>query len=42
MVDIGNWMQASEECKKWDKANGKVLNGLTKRRNLEAMFILMV
>lgn len=40
-IDNQDWMKAAEECKKWNKANGKVLNGLTKRRSLEAAFILM-
>jgi len=41
VIDAEDWMQAAEECKKWNKAGGKVLNGLTKRRSTEAAFILM-
>ena len=39
-VDAGNWLAASSEIKKWDKAGGKVLKGLTIRRNKEAELIL--
>ena len=39
-VDAGNWLAASSEIKKWDKAGGKVLKGLTIRRNKEADLIL--
>ena len=38
-VDAGNWLAASSEIKKWDKAGGKVLKGLTIRRNKEADYI---
>lgn len=41
MVDQGNWMRASEECKRWNKANGRLLKGLTIRRSLESAMILM-
>jgi lysozyme len=40
-IDEGNWMEAAEQCKRWNKANGKVLRGLTIRRSLEAAMILM-
>lgn len=35
-----DWMLAAVECLKWDKAQGKVLPGLTKRRQYEASQIL--
>lgn len=35
-VDQSNWASAQTEIKKWDKAGGKVLAGLTTRRNKEA------
>ncbi len=35
-VDQGNWMAAKTEIVKWNRANGKVLAGLTIRRNKEA------
>lgn len=40
-VNEGNWVEAAEQCKKWNKANGRVLRGLTIRRSTEAAFILM-
>jgi lysozyme len=40
-VDAGNWLAASSEIKKWNKAGGKVLKGLTIRRNKEAELILL-
>jgi lysozyme len=40
-IDAGNWLAASSEIKKWDKAGGKVLKGLTIRRNKEAELILL-
>jgi lysozyme len=41
MVDKGNWVSASTEIKKWNKSNGTILNGLVKRRQLEADLLLM-
>ena len=38
-VDIGDWEAASKECLRWNKANGKVLKGLTKRREYESIAI---
>ena len=40
-VDKGNWVSASTEIKKWNKSNGIILNGLVKRRQLEADLLLM-
>jgi lysozyme len=40
-VDKGNWVAASTEIKKWNKSNGTILNGLVKRRQLEADLLLM-
>ena len=40
-VDKGNWVSASTEIKKWNKSNGTILNGLIKRRQLEADLLLM-
>jgi lysozyme len=39
-VNEKNWSEAAEQCLKWDKANGRVLRGLTRRRQAEAMLIL--
>lgn len=39
-IDAKSWVMASEECQKWNKAGGVVLNGLTKRRKAEAESIL--
>ena len=39
-VDVGDWIAASSEIKKWDKAAGKVLKGLTIRRQKEAALLL--
>jgi lysozyme len=39
-VDANNWISAAVEIKRWDKAGGKVLKGLTIRRNKEADLIL--
>jgi lysozyme len=36
-VNAGDFKGAAEEFKKWNKANGKVLAGLTRRRNAEAL-----
>lgn len=38
-IDIQAWGDAYVECKKWDKAGGKVLKGLTRRREVEAVLI---
>ena len=39
-VDAGDWIAASSEIKKWNKAAGKVLKGLTIRRQKEAALLL--
>lgn len=38
-IDEKDWDLAAEECLKWDKAQGKKLKGLTRRRTLEASYI---
>mgnify|MGYP003348221809 CR=1 FL=1 len=38
-VDAKDWAGAREECVKWNKASGRVLPGLTRRRVAEAAFI---
>ena len=35
-VDAGDWEGAATECLKWNKASGRVLPGLTRRRAAEA------
>ena len=35
-VDVNDWNGAAEECMKWNKAAGRVLPGLTRRRAAEA------
>ena len=40
-VDAGNWMAASFEIKKWNKAAGKELKGLTVRRQKEAELLVL-
>lgn len=39
-VDAGNWIAASSEIKKWNKAAGKELKGLTVRRGKEAALLM--
>jgi lysozyme len=39
-VDQKNWLAAAGEIKKWDKANGIPLKGLTIRRKKEAELLL--
>ena len=39
-IDACEWEDAAEQCKKWDKAKGKVLRGLTRRRAAEANLII--
>lgn len=39
-VNIEDWKEASEQILKWDKAGGKVLAGLTKRRKAESLLLL--
>jgi len=38
-VNSGDWLAVPSEIKKWDKAGGRVLRGLTVRRNTEAALI---
>lgn len=38
-VDAGDWVGAKEECVKWNKAAGRVLPGLTRRRVAEAALL---
>ena len=40
-VDAGNWLAASSEIKKWNKAAGKELKGLTVRRQKEAELLVL-
>ena len=39
-INEAEWEDAAEECKKWDKAQGKILRGLTLRRQAEALRII--
>ena len=39
-VDTGNWEGAAKEIQRWNKANGKVLKGLTRRRKAEAALLV--
>ena len=39
-VDAENWVSASEEILKWNKAAGRVLPGLTRRRKAEALLLI--
>jgi lysozyme len=39
-VDSKNWNSAAYEIKRWNKAAGRVLRGLTRRREAEAMLLL--
>jgi GH24 family phage-related lysozyme (muramidase) len=38
-IDAGDWPGAAEECQKWNKAAGRVLPGLTRRRLAEAALL---
>jgi len=38
-VDDKNWASAIKEIKRWNKAGGKVLKGLTRRRQREAEYL---
>ncbi len=40
-VDQSNWLAAAGEIKKWDKAGGVTLKGLTIRRKKEADLLLL-
>lgn len=39
-VDVENWVSAGEEIQKWNKAAGRVLPGLTRRRKAEALLLV--
>jgi len=39
-VDSGDWQSAAIEIQKWNKAAGRVLPGLTRRRKAEALLLL--
>ena len=38
-IDEKDWLAAQVECNKWNKANGKIMKGLTKRRIQEGLAI---
>ena len=38
-IDEGNWSAAKVECMKWNRGGGKVLPGLTKRRQAESLLL---
>jgi lysozyme len=38
-VDAADWPGAAEQIVKWDKAGGRVLAGLTRRRRSEALLL---
>jgi GH24 family phage-related lysozyme (muramidase) len=38
-IDAGDWSGAAEECRKWNKAAGRVLPGLARRRAVEAALL---
>lgn len=38
-IDTKDWQGAAVECRKWNKASGRVLRGLTIRRNAEAAML---
>lgn len=40
-INEKEWEDAAKECVKWNKAAGKVLRGLTRRREAEAKLLLM-
>lgn len=40
LINLGNFKKASEEFLRWNKCNGKILNGLTKRRKAEQELFL--
>jgi len=39
-INEGNWEGAANEIVKWNKANGRVLKGLTRRREAEAALLV--
>jgi GH24 family phage-related lysozyme (muramidase) len=38
-IDAKDWEGAATECLKWNKASGRVLKGLTRRRQAESLMI---
>lgn len=38
-VDAEDWQGAAEQIVRWNKANGRVMRGLTRRREAEAAFL---
>ena len=38
-IDASDWSGAAEECLKWNKAAGRVIPGLTRRRQAESMMM---
>lgn len=38
-IDAGDWAGARKECVKWNKARGRVMRGLTRRREAEALMM---
>ena len=38
-IDAGDWEGAAEQCLLWNKAAGRVLPGLTRRRQAESMLL---
>lgn len=40
-IDKELWIEAAEQCKKWNKAAGKVMRGLTRRRQAEANLLVL-
>ena len=40
-VDEGRWSEAFTEIQRWNKCGGKILRGLTIRRNKEASLLLL-
>ena len=38
-IDASDWSGAAQECLKWNKAAGRVLPGLTRRRQAESMMM---
>jgi GH24 family phage-related lysozyme (muramidase) len=39
-IDAGDWSGAAEECQKWNKAAGRVMPGLARRRSAEALLLV--
>lgn len=39
-VNEGNWLEASQQVMRWNRAGGKVMKGLTRRRQAEANLLI--